>query len=134
MRVSLAVLAGAVLAAAALAAADGAVSKTKLTITVWPEGRGAAASSRTWTLRCHPPGGTHPGARAACQALVANRAALRPVPPGTVCTMIYGGPQEAEIRGVLRGKRIRAVFNRQGGCEIARWDRLRAVFLVRVGL
>ena len=102
------------------------VPRTDLRITVWPSGQGSEA--RRWTLRCAPPGGTLPNAAAACRALAANRAALRAVPPGAICTQIFGGPQVATVRGVLDGRQVRATFSRANGCEIARWDRLRSLF------
>jgi hypothetical protein len=49
------------------------------------------------------------------------------VPKGTACTQVFGGPQTARVAGTYRGRRIRAGFNRQDGCEIARWNRV--VFL-----
>jgi hypothetical protein len=47
-----------------------------------------------------------------------------PTPPATVCTQIYGGPQEALITGTFRGRRVWARFSRRNGCEIARWNRI----------
>ncbi|WP_412542810.1 protealysin inhibitor emfourin [Longispora sp. K20-0274] len=60
---------------------------------------------------------------AACAALTARaEASLAPVPPGTACTRIWGGPQTARVLGVWRGGWVDAEFSRRGGCEIARWD------------
>jgi hypothetical protein len=42
--------------------------------------------------------------------------------------MQLGGPQEAFVRGRIRGKRVRAAFNLQGSCEIERWNRLGILF------
>jgi hypothetical protein len=98
---------------------------TALTITFWPEGRSGAAVEAE--LTCDPPGGTHPAAGEACDALRANADALAPLPPDSICTQIYGGDQEAEIAGVLDGEDVQASFSRQNGCEIDRWDRLAIV-------
>lgn len=45
-----------------------------------------------------------------------------------MCTQQYGGPQRARITGTWRGKKVDARFDRTDGCQIARWNRLDAVF------
>lgn len=104
---------------------EGAVPATDLTVTFWPEGRDGA--SQEATLTCDPDGGTHPRPAEACRALRAHADALQPLPPDSICTQIYGGPEEAEVRGTLDGEEINATFSRQNGCEIDRWDRLASV-------
>ena len=78
----------------------------------------AAAASRR--------GGTLARPAAACRRLSAcsKQSPFLPVPPATVCTQIYGGPQEALVRGTFRGRRVSTRFTRRNGCEIARWNRL----------
>ncbi len=98
---------------------------TILTVTFWPEGR--AGTSQQAELTCDPDGGTHMNPAQACKALRANADALAPLPPDSICTQIYGGPEEAEITGTLDGEQIQATFSRQNGCEIDRWDRLASV-------
>jgi Subtilisin inhibitor-like len=95
---------------------------TELTITFRPQGEDGDA--REATLTCDPPGGTHPGAEAACDALASQATALRPTPGDVVCTQIFGGPETAEVRGTVEGRAVRASFSREDGCEIARWDAL----------
>ena len=60
-----------------------------------------------------------------------------PVPPGTACTEIYGGPQTVRVTGRLGGREIESLFSRVNGCEISRWDSLSPVLeslgLERVG-
>jgi hypothetical protein len=92
-----------------------------LTITYWPEGRGGP--STTGTLTCGPNGGTHPDPAEACAALLAHPEAVHPLPGDVACTQIFGGNQVATVEG----PRLRAVFNRTNGCEIARWDALAVV-------
>lgn len=92
-----------------------------LTITYWPTGRGA--EPRSATLTCDPDGGSHPDPAQACDALLGHEDALRPVPPDTACTQVYGGPQLA----TLSGSGVHALFSRANGCEIARWDALKPV-------
>jgi hypothetical protein len=48
---------------------------------------------------------------------------LDPVPDGTACAELYGGPGTARVFGELRGERISAEFNLTDACEIARWRR-----------
>jgi hypothetical protein len=104
-------------------AATGLIS---LTIAFSP-GNGAAVHH--WTLRCGPPGGTLPQAAAACRRLQDfTEDPFAPVPPDTICTAIYGGPQTARVTGTYRGQKVNAVFNRRNGCEIARWKRLSFLF------
>jgi Subtilisin inhibitor-like len=103
----------------------------QLTITVWPAGR--AHASRAWTLRCAPVGGTLPRRAAACTRLARVGAnVFAPVPPATVCSQIYGGPQVGVVRGLFRGRRVWATFTRRNGCEISRWNRVAFLFPVRL--
>lgn len=84
-----------------------------------------------WTLTCDPTGGTHPNRKAACARLAhVARSAFTPVPADAVCTMIYGGPERATVRGTWRGQRLAAGFSRGNGCEIARWEALATLFTV----
>jgi hypothetical protein len=101
-----------------------APGKARLTITVWPQGRGAGKPATTSTLTCHPAGGTHPAPARACRRLFAHLGALRPVPRGSLCTERLGGPQVALIRGRIRGKRVRSLLDRSNGCELRRWEAL----------
>ena len=83
------------------------------------------APTRVTTLRCDPPGGTVTQPARACRRLLAaGRGIFAPTPPGTACTMIYGGPQEALVTGTLGGVKVWARFRRRDGCEIARWNRV----------
>ena len=107
------------------AGGEEAAPATELTITFWPEGR--EGPSQEAELTCDPDGGTHPRAAEACKAIRANADALAQLPPDTICTQIYGGPEEAEVTGTLDGEEIHATFSRQNGCEIDRWDRLASI-------
>lgn len=85
-----------------------------------------------WSLQCGPTTGTHPNRAAACKTLLATsgRTLLAPVPGGVACSMLYGGPERATISGVWNGKRVSSAFSRTNGCEIARWEKARALFTV----
>ncbi|MDE8668773.1 serine protease inhibitor [Pseudarthrobacter sp. H3Y2-7] len=50
----------------------------------------------------------------------------KPGPP-RLCTQQYGGPQVAEVTGTFHGRRVRMVFRRTDGCEIARWNAMSAL-------
>jgi hypothetical protein len=95
-----------------------------LTVTVWPQ---VGARPLRWTLTDDPPGGDHPDPVGACAALAAARHPFAPVPPGSMCAQVYGGPQTATIEGVWRGERVSARYSRTDGCEIARWNAVAAV-------
>jgi hypothetical protein len=123
----LAALVLAVCASVLAGAASGGASqgRTALTITFWDEGEQRTADPVVWTLRCKPARGTHPRAVVACRKLEAGgRKLVVPVPEGTICTEIYGGPQVARIVGILDGRKVWARFTRTNGCQIARWDKL----------
>ena len=103
------------------------LASTSLHITVWPNGQGHPGG-KTYTLRCAPAGGTLPRPAAACTRLARLTHPFAATPRDTVCTQIYGGPQQALVTGRFRGHAIRARFSRTDGCEIARWDRVRLLF------
>ena len=84
--------------------------------------------TRTWTLRC-PPGGTLPNPAEACRRLEKVDHPFAPVPKSAACTLIYGGPQTAEVGGTFKGRPVKAHFSRGNGCEIARWNRVRFLFV-----
>jgi len=110
----------------AVPAAVPATGATSLRITIWDT---PSATPHVLILHCTPPDGTVPQPRAACSRLERlGRAAFAPTPPGTACSMIYGGPQRAVVTGTMDGQRIWASFRRRNGCEIARWNRI--VFLL----
>lgn len=103
------------------------LASTSLHVTVWPNGQGHAPQ-RTYTLGCAPAGGTLPSRAAACRRLSKLEAPFARTPKNVACTEIYGGPQEASVTGRLRGRSVRATFNRRDGCEIDRWNRVAFLF------
>ena len=84
----------------------------------------AKAKEKSAVLIC--PGRTS-HERDVCAALdvVAPRV-FQPVPEDRVCTMIYGGPATATIRGTYGEDNdlANASFNQQNGCEIGRWNQI----------
>jgi len=118
--------------AASVAGATPAAARTvppaapdHLLVTVRHSGTG---TDGTFSLDCRPPGGRHPAPAAACAALRRAEGAhadpFAPVPEGSVCTMVYGGPATARVAGHLHGRPVQAVFDRSDGCEISRWHAL----------
>ena len=85
------------------------------------------AAPTRWTLECEPPGGDHPDPEAACRDLAAEPEPFAPIPPDSVCTEIYGGPQTATVRGTYRGQAVDVQLSRTDGCRIAQWERLGAL-------
>jgi hypothetical protein len=106
--------------------------QTSIEVTLWPDGRGAG-ESRTVVLTCEPAGGSRPDPEEACAALYGEADALEPVASDVACTQIYGGPQEARIAGVVRGRAVDARFSRNNGCEIDRWERLAPLLEIAAG-
>ena len=104
---------------------DKAAPATALEISVTP---GGDAPTKLWTLRCPSGGGTLPEAARACERLAQINDPFAPAPKGAACTQVYGGPQEADVRGVYRGRPVKAHFDRGNGCEIARWDKVAFLF------
>jgi hypothetical protein len=94
--------------------------ETELTVVL---DQGDGAPPEEWTLTCDPVGGSHPDPEAACATLAElDPEVFEPVPPDAMCTMIYGGPQTAEVTGHWNGDPVDAEFARENGCEIDRWD------------
>jgi len=92
---------------------------TELTITLrYPGGEPV-----TRVLR-EPDGGDHPHPRAALGALAAAPDPFAPVPPGTIATTIYGGPQTATVIGTYRGRPVDTTFCRTDGAQIHRWNQV----------
>lgn len=86
------------------------------------------APAKTWTLTCDPPDGTHPKAADACAALAKTKEPFKPVPKGRQCTMIYGGPAVATVKGTWNGKQIDTKFTRKDGCQLHRWSQVGPLF------
>ena len=106
-----------------------------LTVTVADSGR--ASSDGTFELYCHPAGGSHQHAQEACDGLdeltTWGKDPFAPTGTGTRCTMQYGGPVSAHVRGTWAGRPVNAHFNRENGCEMKRWDTL-VPLLPRTGI
>jgi hypothetical protein len=104
-------------------------SEDRLTITV--SNSDNRSIDGRYTLDCHPAGGTHQDAGAACDRLDEmaqwGQDPFAPIAPRANCTMMYGGPTTARITGTWAGRRVNARFDRRNGCEIERWNKLQPV-------
>jgi hypothetical protein len=60
----------------------------------------------------------------ACRHLDEIGGPVSAVPEGQACSMIYGGPQTAELSGTWQGQPVTESYRRTNGCEVARWNRM----------
>jgi uncharacterized protein YceK len=102
-------------------AASGGETLAKLVVTVDDDGARGTQQPRELKLDC-----AHPTDSQACGAAAGVSAAdLEPTAGDTACTQIFGGPEEATIKGEIRGNPVDATFKRSDGCEITRWDHVK---------
>ncbi len=123
-RLALPLLIAATLAACgseqATPAAGGDGKLALLVVRVDSDGAKGSAPARELKLDCdRPTDSTACGAAAGVSA-----ADVADTPRDTACTQLYGGPEEASIRGKIRGADIDATFNRSDGCQISRWEKV----------
>jgi hypothetical protein len=85
--------------------------------------RTATAAPVVRLVTCARVPGTGAEPTPACARLDELARPFAPVPRGSACTEIYGGPQTARVTGTFKGRRIWVVFRRTNGCEIDRWNR-----------
>lgn len=83
-------------------------------------GPGSAATH--WTLRCEPPGGTHPDPAATCAALLRIKApAGQPFAARSrhvMCPMIMMSDRQIVVTGTWNGVKVHRVII-DGGCDVA---------------
>ena len=119
---AVALAAGTALAGCAPATTE--ASPTDLEIVVRNDG---TTVSHEYRLRCQGEqvgeGSTLPTAQAACVLLASDPSALSPsTDQNRVCTEIYGGPDTADVTGMLAGRAVSASFDRHNGCAIDDWS------------
>lgn len=95
-----------------------------LTIDISADGTAISESYRLICAEGQPAEGTtHPRAASSCEVLKTKGEQLRALPrKDQICTEIYGGPQEATIRGTLNGEPVNKSLSRKNGCEISEWQ------------
>jgi hypothetical protein len=88
---------------------------------------GTNTTTKHWTLRCDPAGGTHPDPAAACDVLLKAKNPFAPVPRGVMCPMIMVGTKVAKVQGTYFGQHIDTTFT-EGGCQLPRWAKIGQIF------
>jgi hypothetical protein len=111
-------------AASPAAARSGVAAKVSLDITVTTA---PGAPSKHWTLRCDPPGGSHPDPAAACAVLLKAKSPFAPPPKGIMCPMIRVGTKTAIVKGTYFGRHVDTTFV-PGGCQLAQWQEIGTIF------
>ena len=101
---------------------------TSLQVDVRPT-PGAAVRRATLTCDGSPAAtGFITDSRAACDLVTGNdeaRARLVVGPPANkVCTQVFGGPQQAQVRGRIVGRPVDVTVTRTNGCGVADWSLL----------
>jgi hypothetical protein len=112
---ALPLLAALLLAACGSETPAAAPSGTDLMVRVDADGHGGRPAQSV-RVRC-------PGAHCAATQRLEPRD-FAPTPTGIACSMIYGGPQTATVKGTLRGTQIDARFSRTDGCQTSRWRKV----------
>lgn len=102
-------------------APSGGGGLANLVVRVDADGAKGPGAARELKLDC---GSSSQSAACGVAAHVSD-ADLAPTPGTTACSQLYGGPETASIRGMLRGERVDASFSRINGCEIARWQHVK---------
>jgi hypothetical protein len=94
-------------------AASAVPSRSSLTLSV----RVSGEKARTTTLRCEPPGGSHPNATSACADLTVAKGDPGSIRPkqGIMCTMIYR-PATAIATGTWRGRVVKFTHTYSNSC------------------
>jgi hypothetical protein len=80
-----------------------------------------------YTLRCEPAGGTAPDPAVACARLLTGPSIFAPRPAHLMCPMILQSAARATVTGTYLGKMVHVTIV-NGGCDLARWSKLKAVF------
>ena len=91
----------------------------------------AGGAVKTKTLDCATPSANDKPSCDLLKKLPAS--AFQPVPKDQMCTMIYGGPEKATIKGTVNGKKVDATYNRTNGCEIDRYKKVEPLFAELAG-
>jgi hypothetical protein len=106
-----------------------------LQVTLWPDAAKtraafaytlicASGDSSTVTAATATPATFVVNAADACAAVSHASRALWPGVQNMMCTMIYGGPQQMRINGVVDGRAVHRTITRADGCQIAFWHQL----------
>lgn len=87
----------------------------------------SSSPARHYTLFCEPTGGTTPDPAAACAKLLTGDDIFAPRPLHVMCPMVMAGSGRATITGTYLGRPEHMIIV-NGGCDLARWAELKAIF------
>jgi len=80
-----------------------------------------------YVLRCEPAGGNVANPAAACAKLMKDADIFGPLPAHILCPMIMASAGRATVTGIYLGRHVDESIT-DGGCDLARWAKLRQVF------
>jgi hypothetical protein len=80
-----------------------------------------------YTLFCEPAGGTTPDPAAACAKLLTGVNIFAPRPLHEMCPMILQSGVRATVTGTYLSRQVHMTIV-NGGCDIARWAKLKSIF------
>jgi hypothetical protein len=80
-----------------------------------------------YILRCEPAGGSVADPAAACAKLLKDADIFGPLPAHVLCPMIMADAGRATVTGTYFGRHVHESLV-DGGCDLARWAKLRQVF------
>jgi Subtilisin inhibitor-like len=104
-----------------------ATSAAKVSLTVTQTG-GSGTTAKHWTLRCEPAGGSFPDPASACAKLTQLRTIFNPTPGQHVmCPMIMADARTYIVYGTFLGQKVHQRIV-DGGCTLARWNKLNQIF------
>jgi hypothetical protein len=113
---ALPLLAAALLAACGSETPAKAPARTDLLVRVDQDGPKGGQPAKSTHVRC-------PGAH--CKATKGLKPRdFAPTPTGIACSMIFGGPETASVKGTLDGQPVHARFSRTDGCQTSRWRKV----------
>jgi Subtilisin inhibitor-like len=104
-------------------ASTASAAKASLDITL----SGGSAATQHWTLRCDPPGGTHPDPAAICSQLLKVKNIFKPQLVKVMCPMILADAKSFVISGTWYGHKVNETIV-DGGCDLGRWSVLHQAF------
>ncbi len=105
----------------------GTTSAAKISLDVSFAGS-AGTPARHYTLRCEPAGGTVRDAAVACATLLKGASLFGPLARQHVmCPMMLASAGRATVTGTYLGKPVHESIA-DGGCDLARWTKLKQVF------
>jgi hypothetical protein len=98
-----------------------APAKATLTFTIIGSG-----PVKHWTLRCDPPGGTHPDPAATCRTLMRVKNPFAPPAKHIMCPMIMVSDKQIKVTGTWFGSKVNRVLV-DGGCDLTIFNKLNPV-------